>query len=500
MAARENAATQARKNTYFMTAQPIEGSAMLRPSRYSGLADVATTTSFADLGVPAPLCTALARAGIGAPFPIQTAVLPDALAGIDILGRGRTGSGKTLAFAIPMAARLAGGRTGAGRPRGLVLVPTRELASQVQAALRPLAQAVGLSVATIFGGTPQGRQVTALRTRVDIVVACPGRLADLIEQGHCRLSDVEISVVDEADHMADLGFLPVVRRLLDQTPAQGQRMLFSATLDSAVDVLIRRFLTSPAQHAVDEPGAPAAIVHHLLTVAPADRIAVVGVLAGGANRTLVFTRTKHGAERLARQLTTAGTPAMDLHGNLSQRARERSLAGFATGAVRVLVATDIAARGIHVDGIDLVIHADSPAEHKAYLHRSGRTARAGASGVVITLQTAAQARDVHAVMRKAGVVPLAATVTPDSALLRSIAGAPAERVTPTARPVATAQGRRAGARLDGRPRTRTEARTGRQAGSRSADRTSKRAGAGKAGGRGARDGQRDDHAHRRARG
>ena len=243
-------------------------------------------------------------------------------------------------------------------------------------------------------------------------MACPGRLADLIDQGHCQLGDVEVSVIDEADHMADLGFLPVVRRLLEATPADGQRMLFSATLDNAVDVLVRRFLTSPAQHSVDEVGAPAPIVHHLLTVAPADRTAVVGVLASGNNRTLVFTRTKHGAEQLARQLTQAGTPAADLHGNLSQRARERSLSVFSSGTVRVLVATDIAARGIHVDGIDLVIHADSPAEHKAYLHRSGRTARAGAGGVVITLQTHAQARDVRAVMRKAGVVPLAASVTP----------------------------------------------------------------------------------------
>ncbi len=411
---------------------------------------------FPALGVPASLCAALARTGIDTPFPIQAAVLPDALAGLDILGRGKTGSGKTLGFSIPLAARLAGGHTSAGRPRGLILVPTRELANQVQATLQPLAHAVGLSVATIFGGTPQGRQVTALRKRVDIIVACPGRLADLIDQGHCQLGDVEVSVIDEADHMADLGFLPVVRRLLEATPADGQRMLFSATLDNAVDVLVRRFLTSPAQHSVDEVGAPAPIVHHLLTVGAADRTAVVGVLAGGNNRTLVFTRTKHGAERLARQLTQAGTPAAELHGNLSQRARERSLSLFSTGTVRVLVATDIAARGIHVDGIDLVIHADSPAEHKAYLHRSGRTARAGASGVVITLQTHAQAKDVRAVMRKAGVVPLAASVTADSPLLRSIAGEPAERVAPSARSAGAAMASHPG----GRPRGRQGSRAG----------------------------------------
>ena len=375
----------------------------------------------------------LTEAGITTPFPIQAATLPDALAGLDVLGRGRTGSGKTLAFAIPLVARLADGYTSACRPRGLVLVPTRELASQVQAVLVPLARAVGLSVVTIFGGTSQNPQVAALRNRADIVVACPGRLADLIEQGHCHLGDVEISVIDEADHMADLGFLPVVRRLLDATPPEGQRLLFSATLDNAVDVLVRRFLTQPAEHAVDPAGAPAAIVHHLLTVVPGDRVGVVAALASGNNRSLIFTRTKHAAQRLASQLTAARIPAVELHGNLAQNARERNLASFASGAVRVMVATDIAARGIHVDGIDLVIHADSPTEHKAYLHRSGRTARAGAAGVVVTLQTPAQAGDVRALMRRAHVDPLTATVGVRSALLRSIAGEPADRVAPVVR-------------------------------------------------------------------
>jgi superfamily II DNA/RNA helicase len=403
--------------------------------------------------VPAPLVDALRQAGIEAPFPIQAAVLPDALAGTDILGRGRTGSGKTLGFCIPLAARLAGGYTSASRPRGLVLVPTRELASQVYGVLEPLARAVGLSVAVIFGGTSQRPQVAALHSRADIIVACPGRLADLIGQGHCHLGDVEVAVVDEADHMADLGFLPVVRRLLDATPQEGQRMLFSATLDNAVDVLVRRFLHHPAEHAIDPPAAPAAIIHHLLTIAAADRAAVVTALAAGDNRTLIFTRTKHGARKLASQLTAARIPAAQLHGNLAQSARERNLASFSAGTVRVLVATDIAARGIHVDGIDLVIHADSPTEHKAYLHRSGRTARAGASGVVITLQTPAQARDVSALMRKACVVPLAATVTPNSALLTDIAGQPARpgRLPPPPAEDATdaitpvSQGRGAGA-------------------------------------------------------
>ena len=391
--------------------------------------------SFAAAGVPAPLVAALAAAGITTPFPIQAATLPDALAGRDILGRGQTGSGKTLGFCIPLAAGLADGYTSACRPRGLVLVPTRELASQVRAVLAPLAESAGLSVGTIYGGVPQRPQVAMLRNRADIVVACPGRLADLIEQGHCHLGDVEISVLDEADHMADLGFLPVVRRLLDMTPPEGQRMLFSATLDAAVDVLARRFMNHPVHHDVGPVEVPAAMVHHLLTVAPDDRVGVVAALAGGSGRSLVFTRTKHAARRLARQLGTSGIPAAELHGDLSQGARERNLAAFAAGAVRVIVATDVAARGIHVDGIDLVIHADSPSEHKAFLHRSGRTARAGESGTVITLQAPGQAAAVRDLMRKAGVVPLAATVTPGSALLRSIAGEPAAPVTrPAVRP------------------------------------------------------------------
>jgi superfamily II DNA/RNA helicase len=411
----------------------------------------ALNATFADLGVPAPLVTALTKTGITVPFPIQAATLPDALAGLDILGRGRTGSGKTLGFSIPLVAGLASGYTSAGHPRGLVLVPTRELASQVKAVLAPLAKAMNLTVATIFGGTRQGPQVAALRQGADIVVACPGRLADLIEQGHCHLGDVEITVLDEADHMADLGFLPVVRRLLEATPAQGQRMLFSATLDNAVDVLVRRFLTDPAVHSVDSPAAaPAAMVHHLLSVHPTDRVGVVTALAGGKGRSLVFTRTKNGAQRLARQLTTAGITAVPLHGNLGQSARERNLASFSSGAARVLVATDIAARGIHVDAIGLVIHADPPAEHKAYLHRSGRTARAGAAGIVVTLQTHAQAADVQTLMRRAGVVPLTATVTPASALLRSIAGPPADRVAPPPAPAPASKKPRAGGSGGGR--------------------------------------------------
>ena len=420
-----------------MTVLPIENSSAAQRSRHSRRTVAAATgaVSFASLGVPSPVVGVLTDVGITTPFPIQAATLPDALAGRDVLGRGRTGSGKTIAFSIPLVTALAGGHTMACRPRGLVLVPTRELASQVQAVLAPLAQAVGLTVVTIFGGSPQSRQVAALRARTDIVVACPGRLADLIEQGHCQLGDVEISVIDEADHMADLGFLPVVSRLMRATPPDGQRMLFSATLDKDVDVLVRRFLSEPTRHAVDPVAAASDVmVHRVLTVAPADRVSVVAALAGGKNRSLIFTRTRRSAHRLARQLTAAHVPAVELHGDLGQNARERNLASFASGAARVMVATDIAARGIHVDGIDLVIHADPPAEHKAYLHRSGRTARAGAAGVVITLQTPAQEREVRALMRKANVVPLAAKVRPGSALLRSIAGEPAEPIAPVAQP------------------------------------------------------------------
>src|SRR3984957_20381052 len=376
----------------------------------------APVASFADLGVPAPLVAALGEDDITVPFPVQAATLPDALAGVDILGRAQTGSGKTLGFSIPLVTRLAEGYTMAGRPRGLVLVPTRELATQVHAVLSPLAQAMGLSGAAIFCGTPQSP-----------------RVADLIGQDHCHLGDVEVTVLDEADHMADLGFLPVVRPLLEDTPPEGQRLLFSATLDGAVDVLARRFLTRPARHSVDDASPPAQIVHHLLTVTPADRVEVVAALASGDNRVLIFTRTKYGAQKLARQLNLAGAPAAELHGNLTQGLRSRNLAAFGSGQVRVMVATDIAARGIHVDGIDLVIHADPPTEYKAYVHRSGRTARNGADGAVVTVQTAAQAAEVRTLMRKAGVTPQTAAASPDSAVLRSIAGPQVGRVAPVTR-------------------------------------------------------------------
>jgi superfamily II DNA/RNA helicase len=389
----------------------------------------APSATFAALGVPAPLVKVLDEQGITAPFPVQAATLPDGLAGRDILGRAQTGSGKTLGFSLPLVTRLAGGSTLSARPRGLVLVPTRELATQVTEVLQPLARVMGLRVTTIYGGVAYGPQVNALQRRTDVVVATPGRLADLIGQGECDLSDVEVTVIDEADQMADLGFLPIVRRLLETTPDRGQRMLFSATLDAAVDVLARRFLHDPVRHSVDENSSPAEIEHHVLTVDAANRVAVIAALAGGETRSLVFTRTKHGAERLARQLTEAGIPAAELHGNLRQGARSKNLAAFSSGLARVMVATDIAARGIHIDGIELVVHADPPAEHKAYVHRSGRTARGGADGVVVTLQTRAQARDVATMMRKGGITPHAAVaVDADSPAIAELAGPPAPRV------------------------------------------------------------------------
>ena len=364
--------------------------------------------SFADLGVPAPLTAVLAAQGITSPTPIQAATLPDSLAGRDVLGRGRTGSGKTYAFLLPMVARLtASGRTAAkGSPRALILAPTRELVGQIHESLKPLAESAGLTTMTIFGGVGQNPQVQNLRRGVDIVLACPGRLEDLMGQGHCDLRNVEITVLDEADHMADLGFLPGVRRIMDRTPAEGQRLLFSATLDNAINVLVKRFLTKPVTHEADSAQSPVAqMEHHVLHIGREHRVPVLVDLASAPGRTVVFTRTKHGAKALTRQLNKSGVPTVELHGNLSQNARTRNMDAFHAGKATTLVATDIAARGIHVDDVALVVHADPPVEHKAYLHRSGRTARAGAAGTVITLMTDDQVRDVRDLTRAAGIKP-----------------------------------------------------------------------------------------------
>ena len=386
---------------------------------------------FADLGVPSDLVALLAERDITTPTPIQAATLPDSLAGRDVLGRGRTGSGKTYAFLLPIVARLAPGRRAAPRaPRALVLAPTRELVGQIDAALAPLARAAGLTTQTVFGGVGQNPQVQGLRRGADIVLACPGRLEDLIGQGHCSLASVEVTVLDEADHMADLGFLPAVRRLLDRTPRGGQRMLFSATLDRAIDVLVKRYLDDPAVHEADSAQSPVATMdHHVLHIRREHRVPVLVDLASAPGRTVVFTRTKHGARALARQLNRSGVPTVDLHGNLSQNARTRNMASFHSGEATTLVATDIAARGIHVDDVALVVHADPPTEHKAYLHRSGRTARAGAAGTVVTLMTDEQRRDVRALTRAAGIRPVTTRLDgPAHPVLATLA--PGERSLP----------------------------------------------------------------------
>jgi superfamily II DNA/RNA helicase len=390
-------------------------------------------TTFTDLGVPATLTATLAGLGITHPFPIQAATLPDTLAGRDVLGRGRTGSGKTYAFALPVIARLAASGTPrrASRPRALILAPTRELAGQIDATLAPLARALGLRTLTVFGGVGAGPQIKGLRAGVDVLVACPGRLLDHMENGHVSLDAVEITVLDEADHMADLGFLPVVRRLMDATPRQGQRLLFSATLDNGVDVLVKRFLHRPVTHHVDAAAeAPVEMAHHVLHVRHDDRLPVLVDLLAAPGRSVVFTRTKRRAKTLTRQLVAAGVPAVELHGNLAQNARSRNLTAFSEGSAPTLVATDIAARGIHVDDIALVIHADPPVEHKAYLHRSGRTARAGAAGTVITLMTDDQQGDVRDLTRKAGIRPTTRRAKPGDDVLAELA--PGERTFRTA--------------------------------------------------------------------
>src|SRR3954452_16372373 len=382
------------------------------------------------LGVPSDLVEVLGAQGISTPTPIQAATLPDSLAGRDVLGRGRTGSGKTYAFLLPVVARLtaSGSRRTPKRPRALILAPTRELVSQIEAALEPLAKATGLRTRTVFGGVGQNPQVQGLRAGVDVLIACPGRLEDLIQQRACDLGGIEVTVLDEADHMADLGFLPAVRRLLDQTPKDSQRLLFSATLDNAVNVLVKRFLANPVTHEADSAMSPvSAMEHHVLHLQHEQRVPVLVDLASAPGRTVVFTRTKHGAKALARQLNARGVPTVELHGNLAQNARTRNMDAFHSGKATTLVATDIAARGIHVDDVALVVHADPPAEHKAYLHRSGRTARAGAAGTVITLMTDQQVKDVRDLTRAAKISPTTTKFSgPSHPVLAQLA--PGERV------------------------------------------------------------------------
>ena len=397
----------------------------------SGKIPAAGEATFTDLGVDSDLAADLDARGFTAPFPIQAVTLPDTLAGRDVLGRGRTGSGKTLAFSLPLVQRLAQqDKARPGHPIGLVLAPTRELALQIAEVIGPLARVVDMDVTTIFGGVSAKPQEKALKAGVDVVVACPGRLLDLMGQGLVSLDEVEITVLDEADHMADLGFLPNVRRILRATPQRGQRLLFSATLDNGVDTLVKEFLHDPLHHSVDPSTSPVdAMTHRVwMVVDKTAKDGIVRCLASGQGQRILFTRTKHLARRLARKLVQAGIPAVELQGNMSQNARERAMRAFSTGQVHVMVATDIAARGIDVSGVELVVHVDPPAEHKAYLHRSGRTARAGAAGSVVTLVLPEQKHDVQVLLKKARIRADIERIRPDDDAVAALVGQVAEAV------------------------------------------------------------------------
>ncbi|MEV4753496.1 DEAD/DEAH box helicase [Micromonospora sp. NPDC049559] len=402
------------------------------PAAEPPAAEPAAEPDFAALGLPGQLVRALRREGITAPFEIQRATVPDALAGRDVLGRGQTGSGKTLAFGLPVLARLAaGGRARPGHPRALIMVPTRELAMQVNDALLPLGKAVGVFLKTAVGGVPYDRQIDALRRGVEIIVATPGRLGDLIERGACSLDDIEITVLDEADQMADMGFLPEVTELLAKTPAGAQRLLFSATLDGDVDALVQRFMTDPVTHSTAPPTAAVSTMdHHLLLIPPQEKFAVAASIAARDGRTMMFARTQMGVDRLVEQLAAVGVRAGALHGGKTQRVRTRTLAEFKEGRTNVLVATDVAARGIHVDGVSLVVHVDPPKDPKDYLHRAGRTARAGESGAVATLVLPKQRRSTLAMLQKAGVEPAQLRVRSGDPALAELTGAQAPSGVP----------------------------------------------------------------------
>ena len=466
----------------------------------AGMTPAAHPMSFAELGVPEPLVRALAADGKTEAFPIQADTLPDSLAGRDILGRGRTGSGKTLAFVIPLVsrlcevtfepgmamadyrrrlrhvrdrnrrARLDAGGDAMPAPRGLILAPTRELANQIDEVLTPLAGMAGLTATTVYGGVKQSRQVRELNAGADIVVACPGRLEDLLRQGLLTLASVEVVVIDEADEMADMGFLPPVRRLLAMVRPDAQHMLFSATLDHGIDDLVREFLRDPKIHSVAQTDADAdAMTQHVFEVTRDGKAAVVRALAAGRGRRILFTRTKYQAKGLARKLTAQGIPSAELHGNLSQNQRDRNLAAFESGDVNVLVATDVAARGIDVSGVGLVVQVDPPADPKSFVHRSGRTARAGSSGDVVTLVLPDQRRDVRRMLRAAGIETTPVAVDAASPEVLGLAGEPAEPVfgwslaAPQQQAKAetrtvTKRGRRAGARASAKARIDAPAR------------------------------------------
>ncbi|MET8179634.1 DEAD/DEAH box helicase [Streptomyces sp. NPDC005336] len=387
--------------------------------------------AFGDLDMPVELLKTLTSLGVNEPFPIQAATLPNSLAGRDVLGRGRTGSGKTLAFGLALLVRTAGQRAEPRQPLALILVPTRELAQQVTDALTPYARSLKLRLATVVGGMSIGRQASALRAGAEVLVATPGRLKDLIERKDCRLDRVNITVLDEADQMADMGFMPQVTELLDQVRPDGQRMLFSATLDRNVDLLVRRYLHDPVVHSVDpSAGAVTTMEHHVLHVQGADKYATTTEIAARDDRVIMFLDTKHAVNQLTKHLLNSGIRAAALHGGKSQPQRTRTLAQFKTGDVTVLVATNVAARGIHVDNLDLVVNVDPPSDHKDYLHRGGRTARAGESGRVVTLILPGQRREMARLMADAGITPEITQVRSGEAELSRITGAKAPSGVP----------------------------------------------------------------------
>ena len=392
------------------------------------------------------------------PFPIQAATIADTLAGRDVCGRAPTGSGKTLAFGIPLA--MSAKRGGPGKPSALILVPTRELATQVADELRPLAEARGRTVATFFGGTTISRDQRRLRQGVDIAIACPGRLTDLVQRRDAKLANVDLVVIDEADRMADMGFLPDVKRLLDQTAADRQTLLFSATLDGDVDVLIRRYQRDPARHEADNEDDHGEVRHHFWRSEPHDRVDVTSSIVRTVDSAIVFTRTKHGADRVARQLSSKGVTSAAIHGNRSQSQRERALADFTAGRVTTLVATDVAARGIHVSNVGMVVHFDPPATGKDYVHRSGRTGRAGADGVVITLVAPDKQRDVQQLQRSLSMPKGVHQVALDQL----------DQPRPVEIPVKPAQASPSGNRRGGQPRSNNggPGRPGRNGASRNA--------------------------------
>jgi superfamily II DNA/RNA helicase len=383
--------------------------------------------TFGDLGLGGNIVRQLAELGAASPFPIQAATIPDVLAGKDVLGRGKTGSGKTIAFGAPLVERLMENNGGKNRqmgrkPRALILAPTRELALQIDRTVQPIARSVGLFTTQIYGGVPQYRQVSALQRGVDIIVGTPGRIEDLIEQGKLDLSEISITVLDEADHMCDLGFLEPVQRILNETKKDGQRLLFSATLDKGVATLVKQFLTNPSVHEVaGEDQASSTIDHRVLLIEQRDKRRIIEELAAGSGKTLVFTRTRAFAEELSDQLEDAGIPATSLHGDLNQARRTRNLSLLTSGRVNVLVATDVAARGIHVDDITLVIQADAPEEYKTYLHRSGRTGRAGKQGTVVTLIPKARRRRMDELLGRAEIKASVDFAAPGDAILGELA-------------------------------------------------------------------------------